>query len=174
MGRRASSLRSCRFAAERREAIFWGEGGGVDWSCVRVVFNSVVDIVGWTARACAAVTSSFGCMLAKAETLAEAVERMERSAVIAGRKPARSAAEIYRKHVMSGSKPLLFLLGTGFSFDLSPLCLYIDKKMFSHVGIYQQASIQHGRKHHVACLKCQVSRQSTPQSLVTRLDNKLR
>lgn len=74
VGRRASSLRSCRFAVERREAIFWGEGGGVDWSCVRVVFNSLVDIVGCTARACTAVTSSFGCMLAKAETLADAVE----------------------------------------------------------------------------------------------------
>ena len=74
VGRRASSLRSCRLAVERREAIFWGGGGGVDLSCVRVVFNSVVDILGVIARACAAVTSSFLCILAQAETLANAVE----------------------------------------------------------------------------------------------------
>lgn len=136
VGRRAPSLRSCRFAVERREAIFWGEGGGVDWSCVRVVFNSVVDIVGWTARACAVVTSSFVCMLAKAETLADAVERMELSAIIAGRMPARSAAEIYRKHLMTGSsKPLLFSLCTDFSYDLSSLCQYIDQKAFGPIGM---------------------------------------
>lgn len=46
----------------------------MDWSWVRMVFSSVVDIVGWTARACAVVTSSFGCMQANAETLADAVD----------------------------------------------------------------------------------------------------
>lgn len=53
MGRRAFRWRSCRLAVERSEAIFCGEGGGVDWSCVRVVLSSVVDIVGVAAQACA-------------------------------------------------------------------------------------------------------------------------
>ena len=43
----------------------------------------------------------FWFILANAETLAEAVERMEFSAVIAGRMPARSAAEICCKHLIT-------------------------------------------------------------------------
>ncbi len=93
VGRRALRVRSCRLAVERREAIFWGEGDGVDCSCVRVVFNSVVDMLGgaahagWTARNC------LGYILPNA--LVNAVERIERSAVIAGRKPARSVSPIH-------------------------------------------------------------------------------
>ena len=49
----------------------------------------------------------FGLILANAETLAEAVERMELSAVIAGRKPARSAAEIRWKHLILSCCSLL-------------------------------------------------------------------
>lgn len=57
VGRRAFRARSWRFAVERREAIFCGEGGGVDWRCERVVVRSVVDIVGVAAGACAPVVS---------------------------------------------------------------------------------------------------------------------
>ena len=99
-GRRALRFRSCRLAVERREAIFCGEGDGVDCSWVRVVFSSVVDMLGNVVEACSRVGSCFGYVLLKAEALADAVERMERSARIAGRKPARSAAEICPIHVI--------------------------------------------------------------------------
>lgn len=46
VGRRALRFRSCRLAVERREAIFSGDGDGVDCRCVRVVFSSVVDMLG--------------------------------------------------------------------------------------------------------------------------------
>lgn len=47
------------------------------------------------------VGSDFGCVLAKPEALSEAVERIERSAIIAGRKPARSAADSTHFYVES-------------------------------------------------------------------------
>lgn len=100
VGRRALSFKSCRLAVERREAIFCGEGEGVDCSCVRVVFSSVIDMLGNAAPACLTGESGFGCILAKIEALDDAVERMERSAIIAGEKPARSAAEISWTHVI--------------------------------------------------------------------------
>ncbi len=113
VGRRALRVRSCRLAVERREAVFWGEGDGVNCSCVRVVFSSVVDMLGgaaragWTARDCLGYT-----ILPNA--LVNAVERIERSAVIAGRKPARSAAEtspimLEYKTYHRGPKPLIFI-----------------------------------------------------------------
>ena len=40
-------------------------------------------------------------ILANVERLAEAVERVELSAVIAGRKTARSAAEIFARHAIN-------------------------------------------------------------------------
>ena len=46
VGRRAFRDRSWRFARERREARVCGEGGGVEWSLVRVAWRSVVDMVG--------------------------------------------------------------------------------------------------------------------------------
>lgn len=96
VGRRALSFKSCRLAVERREAIFCAEGEGVDCSCVMMVFSSVIDMLGNAAPACLTGESGFGCILAKTE----AVERMERSAIIAGEKPARSAAEISWTHVI--------------------------------------------------------------------------
>lgn len=59
VGRRALRLSSWRLAVERREAIFCGEGGGDDCSCVRVVFNSVVDMFGDAARAWGMLASCF-------------------------------------------------------------------------------------------------------------------
>ena len=105
VGRRALRVRSCRLAVERREAIFWGEGDGVDCSCARVVFNSVVDMLGSAAHAGWTARNFLGCVLANG--LVDAVERIERSAVIAGRKPARSAAEtspIHATRLITGSR----------------------------------------------------------------------
>lgn len=107
VGRRALRWRSWRLAVERREAIFCGEGEGVDWSCVRVVVRSVVDILGIVVGVCERVRSCFGRVLPMAEAfLADAVERMERSAIITGRKPARSAAERSPNRVIRGPKAL--------------------------------------------------------------------
>lgn len=99
VGSRAFRVSSCRLAVERREAIFCGEGGGEDCSWVRVVFSSVVDIVGVAARAGGTVGSCFGWLWPNAE---DALERIERSARIAGRKPARSAAERCPIHGIRG------------------------------------------------------------------------
>lgn len=52
VGRRALRARSCRLADERREAIFCADGGGVDLSWVRVVFSSVLDMLGNAGAAC--------------------------------------------------------------------------------------------------------------------------
>lgn len=100
VGRRALRDRSWRLAVERREAIFLGEGEGVDWSCERVVVSSVVDIVGILGGVCERVGGCLGCgILIAGAFLVDAVERMEISAIIAGRKPARSVAERSRNHV---------------------------------------------------------------------------
>lgn len=44
VGSRAFSRRSCFFAVVRREAIFCGDGGGVDWRWESVVWRSWVDM----------------------------------------------------------------------------------------------------------------------------------
>ena len=44
-GRRAERWRRCFLAVVRREDIFWGEGGGVDWSCETVFSRAEVAIV---------------------------------------------------------------------------------------------------------------------------------
>ena len=98
VGRRASRFRSCRLAVERREAIFGGEGDGVDCSCVSVVLRSVVDMSGGAAEARSTGRKCLGCDLPQA--LVNPVERIERSAIIAGEKPARSAAERFPTHVI--------------------------------------------------------------------------
>lgn len=48
---------------------------------------------------------------------------MERSAIIAGEKPARSASERLRMHAISGSKLLSFNLTVNTDFSLSSLLL---------------------------------------------------
>ena len=93
VGRRALRLRSCRLAVERREAILSGEGGGEDCSCVNVVFSPVVDMLGDAPQARASGENWLRFVLPKAEALTDTSEMMERSAIIAGRKPARITAE---------------------------------------------------------------------------------
>ena len=105
-------------ARERREAIFCGEGGGEDCSWVRVVVNSVMDMLGGAEGGCGMLWKCFGCVLLN---LADTVERerMERSAVIAGRKTARSEAERRPVHVIiTGSKSVIVTpyAGTDFFF----------------------------------------------------------
>lgn len=49
-GRRAERLRRCFLAVVRREDIFCGEGGGVDWSCERVFSRAEVAMVKRSVR----------------------------------------------------------------------------------------------------------------------------
>lgn len=76
VGRRALRVRRCRFARERREAVFWGVGGGVEWRWARVVVRSVTDMVGGFGEGGCGEMMGICGLLVLAEGLLDAGERM--------------------------------------------------------------------------------------------------